>query len=280
MCTTTTLIYLTLKLVLVNVPQVRRLVKSETASTRTHSIDQTTSLFPRNDHRDTVESTIRCGRQLCRSNRPRVNRPIFSNGVGNSFRNSSRCQHRLSTGKLSTVNRLLIPGVDISLPVVRNTNRSILRRATNRLTNADLPIKKGGAETIVANRSGLGKTALFAHLNRLRGNSPFCVGIVNGALTCQIGSVHVIDPASAGTLGVQGKQSRIALLAYAKRNGALHLLIAKRHGDVPSRTPLPNTSPNSAGRTTLISNIAIAKILTINFSLYHNQHISNERVSY
>lgn len=132
---------------------------------------------------------------------------------------------------------------------------------------------------MVANRSGLGNTALFAQLNRLRSNSPFCVGIVNGALTCQIADGHVISPASAGSLHIRGKGSRIALLAYAKRNGALQLLIAKRHGDVPSRTPLPKSTAKSMGGTTFISNIAIAKVLTIKFSLYHDQHTINRRVN-
>lgn len=175
---------------------------------------------------------------------------------------STGCRNLLSSNT-NVVNAMLIPGVNIRLPVQRNASRPILTINTKRLCNADLPINNANSRAIIAKRHNLIGSLVFAQLSRLRSNSFVCVGIVSRALKCRISQVDIVRPSSISQLGVIPNRSQLALVAYAPCNvGARQLLISKRHITVPLPTPSP-TSIHSR-HTARLNTLTVAVIYAVN----------------
>lgn len=105
-----------------------------------------------------------------------------------------------------TMGQLMIPSIDVNLPIYHGTKETVLRKAVGHLEGSALPIGGEGTHTVLTSHTGLTQAKLFTDLTELEKGDHFYIRVLDRTLAYEVDKISVIEPEQTELLkAVKGK---------------------------------------------------------------------------
>ncbi|MDO5034837.1 MAG: class C sortase [Actinomycetaceae bacterium] len=139
--------------------------------------------------------------------------PILDPWLARVSADNEDYQHYLA--QLSTYEvmaRLVIPKINVDLPVYHGSGEDSLQRGVGHLYGSDLPVGGDGTHSILTAHSGLRNATLFDNLVDLQVGDVFYIGVSGQRLKYQVYDTEVILPHEIESLAVAGDRDLVTLI--------------------------------------------------------------------
>ncbi len=90
--------------------------------------------------------------------------------------------------------RLVIPGIDLSLPVYHGTSDETLRQGVGHLEGSHLPVGGRGTHAVLAAHRGLPEATMFDDIDEVEGGDHFALDVHGKVLAYEVVRVQVVQP--------------------------------------------------------------------------------------
>lgn len=129
----------------------------------------------------------------------------------------------------STMARLLIPAVGVSLPVYHGTEEETLTRGLGHLQGSALPVGGLGTNSVLTGHSGVPEARLFTNLHDLDGGELVSVDVLGETLTYQVYRIDVVLPTQTDLLQPVAGQDLLTLVTCTPVGVNSHRLVVQAH---------------------------------------------------
>lgn len=148
---------------------------------------------------------------------------------------------------------LVIPKIDIQLPIFHGTSEASLQRGVGHLEGTSLPIGGEGTHAVIAGHTGLSGAKIFTDLEKLEEGDLFYIHILGHILTYRTDQIKVVEPEDTKDLMPEAGKDYVTLLTCTPYGMNSHRLLVRgvRTEYVPeeeAKTKSPGT-PSGADRT-------------------------------
>lgn len=125
--------------------------------------------------------------------------------------------------------RLVIPSINVDLPVYHGSGEDSLQRGVGHLYGSDLPVGGEGTHAVLTAHSGLRNATLFDNLHKLKKGEAFYIGVSGQRLKYEVSSIDVVLPNETESLGVVAAADRVTLITCTPYGINSHRLLV--HAD-------------------------------------------------
>lgn len=127
-------------------------------------------------------------------------------GTGTSSDPSLYYNKMLAVDKTGLMARLMIPGIDVDLPIYHGTSDETLLRGAGHLEGSHLPIGGDGTHSVITAHRGLASARMFTDLDKVKKGDTFTIQVLGEVLTYQVIETKVVDPEDTDSLrAVEGE---------------------------------------------------------------------------
>ncbi|MFC5281461.1 class C sortase [Arcanobacterium canis] len=140
-------------------------------------------------------------------NATRAQGPILDPWLARISKDNRDYQAYLSElNTFEVMGRLVIPAINVDLPVYHGTGEDSLQRGVGHLYGSDLPVGGQGTHSVLTSHSGLRNATLFDNLVNLKKGDSFYIGVAGQRLKYQVYETQVVLPNEIESLNqVKGK---------------------------------------------------------------------------
>lgn len=131
--------------------------------------------------------------------------------------------------KKRIIARVVIPKIEVDLPVFYGTDQDILERGCGMMPNTSLPVGGESTHTVLTAHRGLPQTRYFRDLGELVTGDIFFVDFLDKRRAYQVDSIKVVTPDDASALSVEEGKDYVTLLTCEPYMINSHRLLVRGH---------------------------------------------------
>lgn len=125
--------------------------------------------------------------------------------------------------------RVRIPSLNISLPVVHTTDKSVLQNYIGHLEGSSLPVGGESTHSVLSGHRGLPSAKLFTDLPKLIEGDYFIIEVLDQTLTYQVDKISTILPEDYSNLQIEEGKDLVTLMTCTPYGVNSHRLLVRGH---------------------------------------------------
>lgn len=144
---------------------------------------------------------------------------------------------------------VVIPKIDVELPVYHTTTEEVLKKAAGHLEGSSLPVGGEDTHAVISAHRGLPSASLFTDLDQLEEGDSFLLYILDDILCYEVDKISVINPGDTEDLAVEDGKDLVTLMTCTPYGVNSHRLLVRGH-----RVPyVPDEAGQAENQTKQIS---------------------------
>lgn len=150
---------------------------------------------------------------------------------------------QLSLPGTDVMGYVVIPKIDVSLPIYHGTEEAILQNGVGHIEGSSLPVGGLGSHSVLAGHRGLVSARLFTDLDRMVLGDTFQIRVLKEVLTYEIDEIKTVLPSDSSILQIDPNEDYCTLMTCTPYGVNSHRLLVRGH-----RIPTPETNaPDEPG---------------------------------
>lgn len=126
---------------------------------------------------------------------------------------------------LDVMGRLVIPAINVDLPIYHGTSVEVLHRGVGHLYGSDLPVGGEGTHSVLTGHTGLDDATLFDRLADVKQQDAIYVQVAGEKLKYQVFDIEVVLPEKVDSLRPQPGQDLLTLITCTPYGVNTHRLL-------------------------------------------------------
>ncbi|SEP75157.1 sortase A [Lachnospiraceae bacterium RM5] len=122
---------------------------------------------------------------------------------------------------------IIIPKIEVELPIYHGTKESILQVAAGHLKGSSFPIGGESTHSVIAGHRGLPTASLFTHIDELKKGDYFEITVLNRTVTYEVDDISVVKPEEIKNLKIVEGQDYTTLLTCTPYGINTHRLLVR-----------------------------------------------------
>lgn len=140
---------------------------------------------------------------------------------------SNNYANQLNLGGTGIMGYVVIPKIDVDLPIYHGTGSDSLDRGTGHLLGSSLPVGGEGTHTIITGHSGMASQKMFTDLEQLQEGDIFYLRVLDETLAYEVKAVHTVLPHDTTYLGIVPGQDLCTLVTCTPTGINTHRLLVQ-----------------------------------------------------
>ncbi|MDL2235637.1 class C sortase [Christensenellaceae bacterium OttesenSCG-928-L17] len=124
---------------------------------------------------------------------------------------------------------VLIPKVNVSLPIYHTTEDSVLQKAVGHFEGSSLPVGGEGTHAVLSGHRGLPSAVLFSDLDQMEIGDLFQIKTLDAVLTYEVENVLITDPDDVKSLEIETAEDLCTLVTCTPYGVNTHRLLIRGH---------------------------------------------------
>ncbi|WP_338088362.1 class C sortase [Nanchangia anserum] len=159
-------------------------------------------------------------------------------GYGTSSDAQLTYDNLLKTTPSGMMARLIIPSIDVDLPVYHGTSDATLLKGLGHLEGTSLPVGGKSTHAVITGHRGLAEATMFTNLNKVKVGDTIRIEIFGEALTYQVRSSVVVEPDEREKLKIVPGKDLLTLVTCTPLGINTHRILV-----TAERIPNPEPDP-------------------------------------
>lgn len=122
---------------------------------------------------------------------------------------------------------IVIPKINVNLPIYHGFDESILREGIGHLTGSSLPVGGTGTHAVLTGHSGVAEKKLFSDLDQLEAGDVFYIKVLNETLAYEVTEKNVVLPEDTELLKISKNEDLCTLVTCTPFGVNTHRLLVK-----------------------------------------------------
>ena len=135
--------------------------------------------------------------------------------------------NQLNLGGTGIMGYVVIPKIDVDLPIYHGTGSDSLDRGTGHLLGSSLPVGGEGTHAIITGHSGMAAQKMFTDLEQLQEGDVFYLRVLDETLAYEVKAVHTVLPHDTTHLGIVPGQDLCTLVTCTPTGINTHRLLVQ-----------------------------------------------------
>lgn len=135
--------------------------------------------------------------------------------------------NQLNLGGTGIMGYVVIPKIDVDLPIYHGTGSDSLDRGTGHLLGSSLPVGGDSTHTIITGHSGMASQKMFTDLEQLQEGDVFYLRVLDETLAYEVKAVHTVLPHDITYLGIVPGQDLCTLVTCTPIGINTHRLLVQ-----------------------------------------------------
>lgn len=135
--------------------------------------------------------------------------------------------NQLNLGGTGIMGYVVIPKIDVDLPIYHGTGTDSLNRGTGHLLGSSLPVGGEGTHTIITGHSGMASQKMFTDLEQLQEGDVFYLRVLDETLAYEVKAVHTVLPHDTSFLGIVHGEDLCTLVTCTPTGVNTHRLLVQ-----------------------------------------------------
>ena len=135
--------------------------------------------------------------------------------------------NQLNLGGTGIMGYVVIPKIDVDLPIYHGTGSDALDRGTGHLLGSSLPVGGDSTHTIITGHSGMASQKMFTDLEQLQEGDVFYLRVLDETLAYEVKAVHTVLPHDTTHLGIASGQDLCTLVTCTPTGINTHRLLVQ-----------------------------------------------------
>lgn len=135
--------------------------------------------------------------------------------------------NQLDLGGTGIMGYVVIPKIDVDLPIYHGTGSDALDRGTGHLLGSSLPVGGEGTHTIITGHSGMASQKMFTDLEQLQEGDVFYLCVLDETLAYEVEAVYTVLPHDTTYLGIVPGQDLCTLVTCTPTGVNTHRLLVR-----------------------------------------------------
>lgn len=165
----------------------------------------------------------------------------------------------LNVGGNGIMGYIVIPDIDVRLPIYHGTQASVLQVAAGHLEWSSLPVGGESTHCVISGHRGLPSAKLFTNLDKLEQGDCFQLNILNETLTYEIDQILIVEPEETDDLQIVNGRDYCTLVTCTPYGINTHRLLLRGH----RIENFDNSGLHVTSDAVQIDNIIVAIIIAI-----------------
>ena len=124
---------------------------------------------------------------------------------------------------------LLVPKIDVTLPIYHGTDSGTLERGIGHLLGTSLPVGGESTHTVLTAHSGIASQRMFSDLPQLKIGDVFYLEVLGETLAYQVDQINTVLPHDTTYLGIESGQDLCTLVTCTPFGVNTHRLLVRGH---------------------------------------------------
>lgn len=129
----------------------------------------------------------------------------------------------------SVMARLVIPAIDVDLPVYHGTTERTLAKGIGHLFGSQLPVGGPGTHALLTGHTGIPEATLFDNLDQLEIGDAFYISVAGEHLKYEVSDINVVLPHETDSLRPVAGQDLVTLITCTPYGINTHRLLVTAH---------------------------------------------------
>ena len=135
--------------------------------------------------------------------------------------------NQLSLGGTGIMGYVVIPRIDVELPIYHGTGSDALDRGTGHLLGSSLPVGGESTHAIITGHSGMASQKMFTDLEQLQEGDVFYLRVLDEVLAYQVDAIYTVLPHDTTYLGIVPGQDLCTLVTCTPTGVNTHRLLVQ-----------------------------------------------------
>ena len=135
--------------------------------------------------------------------------------------------NQLNLGGTGIMGYVVIPKIDVDLPIYHGTGSDSLDRGTGHLLGSSLPVGGEGTHAIITGHSGMASQKMFTDLEQLQEGDVFYLRVLDEVLAYEVKAVYTGLPHDTTYLGIVSGQDLCTLVTCTPTGINTHRLLVQ-----------------------------------------------------
>lgn len=135
----------------------------------------------------------------------------------------------LDIGGLGIIGYVEIPSINVTLPIYRGTDESVLQVAVGHLEWTSLPVGGESSHCVVSGHRGLPSAKLFTNLDKLVVGDVFMFRVLDEILTYEVDQILIVEPNETQALQIVEGEDLCTLVTCTPYGINSHRLLIRGH---------------------------------------------------
>lgn len=129
----------------------------------------------------------------------------------------------------SVMARLVVPSIDVDLPIYHGTSERSLRNGVGHLYGSQLPVGGEGTHSLLTGHTGLPEATLFDDLDQLEIGDAFYLSVAGDQLKYEVSNINVVLPNETDSLRPVAGEDLVTLITCTPYGINTHRLLVTGH---------------------------------------------------
>ena len=138
-----------------------------------------------------------------------------------------RYDDTLLSGDSDMIASIVIPKINVSLPIYHGTGDDVMSRGIGHLEGTSLPIGGVGSHAVLSGHRGLPDAVLFTNLDLLKIGDYFKIQVLGDELVYCVDQIRVVEPDDTGELLIDPQKDLVTLLTCTPYGINSHRLLVR-----------------------------------------------------
>lgn len=165
-------------------------------------------------------------------------------GTGTSSDSALKYDEMLMADKSGLMARLMIPGIDVDMPIYHGTDDVTLLRGVGHLEGSHLPIGGTGTHSVLTAHRGLASARMFTDLDKVHVGDTFSIQVFGEVLTYRVRETKVVAPEDTDSLRAEAGEDLVTLVTCTPLGVNTHRILVTGE----RVTPTPSADLERADR--------------------------------
>ena len=135
--------------------------------------------------------------------------------------------NQLNLGGTGIMGYVVIPKIDVDLPIYHGTRSDSLDKGTGHLLGSSLPVGGESTHTIITGHSGMASQKMFTDLEQLQEGDVFYLRVLDETLAYEVKAVHTVLPHDTSFLGIVPGEDLCTLVTCTPTGINTHRLLVQ-----------------------------------------------------
>ena len=140
---------------------------------------------------------------------------------------SENYANQLNLGGTGIMGYVVIPKIDVDLPIYHGTRSDSLDKGTGHLLGSSLPVGGESTHTIITGHSGMASQKMFTDLEQLQEGDVFYLRVLDETLAYEVKAVHTVLPHDTSFLGIVPGEDLCTLVTCTPTGINTHRLLVQ-----------------------------------------------------